>query len=47
MLIENYREINIYFNSGVYFYNIGFISTDINIIREEINLKWMNYESKI
>jgi len=47
MLIENYREINIYFNSGVYFYNSGFRSTDINIIREEINLKWDSYESKI
>ena len=46
MLVEKYRLINIYKDNVMYFY-IGsqFITSDLQMIRKEIDLKWNNYKS--
>jgi hypothetical protein len=46
MLVEKYRLINIYSDRGMYFF-VGsqFVTSDLQMIRREIDLKWNNYKS--
>jgi len=44
MLVEKYRLINIYNDRGMYFIIGGeFVTSDLEMIKREIDLKWNKY----